>query len=153
MCINKYLFLLLFVPLFSCFGVKQIHGYKKIKKEIHSVSNVTIVNLLEIIDDKNKPPSSWERIPSRDGIGIVETTVLKYTKRYSKKKFQIKPIQFQSDSATNANILTLFNKLDSVKSIDEYVIDTSLSNLFSSVSDRYILLGDYKRFGTKKHNF
>jgi hypothetical protein len=124
----------------SCFGVKQIHNYKKVKKEIDSVSNIVIINLLEVQYDKNRKYSEWEQIHSNYCDSVVLSTITKFINKYSKRKFKINTVPFQSDSIVNRRVVDLFGKLESIKKIDTFRIDDSFINAFSEINDRYILL-------------
>lgn len=139
---NRPKCLLIIITLLSinCFGIKQIHNYKKIKKDINTISNVIIVNLLEVQYDKNIKSSEWGAKHSNRCDSIAFFRISQYIKNYSNRKFKIRTISYKSDSLLNSHIVNLLGKLDSTKIIDSIQINNNLINAFSDIADRYILL-------------
>jgi len=124
----------------NCFGIKQIHRYGRLKKEINYVGTITIVNLLEIKDNNQKAPMLWERVPSITNDSIAAAKISNYLNGHATNKMTIKSTPFISDSLTNYTIRTLFTELDTIKNFDTYILNVDITKAFSSIADRYILL-------------
>jgi hypothetical protein len=124
----------------NCFGIKQIHHYKRIKKQIHSVSNVIIVNMPQLKENKKKRKSEWDQVRSDHCDSFMTNKIEKYVQEYSRKDFVIRTVPFQTDPSLNSIMQYLFDGLEKAKRIETVRIDDGLLDALSSIDNPYILL-------------
>ena len=139
MTISKYL-VFISLLLFDCYGVKQIHNYRHVKRDISSISNVVVVNLLEVQYNKNEATTGWPRQKSAYCDSIAMDHISQYLKKYFYRKYETKVVSIASDSLLNQNLLEFFNLLDTTKNIDSFNVSNNVVGLFANINDRYILL-------------
>ena len=134
------IFILITLLFMNCLEIKQINRFASLKKEINSVSCITIVNLHEVKYDKQKAPELWERVPSFAGDSITTMKINNYLKWYYSDKMTVKTTSFTSDSLINYNIAKLFNELGSIQKFDTCILNDTLIKALTTIDDRYIML-------------
>jgi hypothetical protein len=141
MKIGRCLAVLLIVITVDCsMGIKCIENYRRNKREIHSINCITKVHFVKVIDDKNKPTYSWNRIPSEGANKFAENKIREYVNFYSKKKFEIIQDTFQIDSVAYARVRLLSAQLDTVNKIDSIKIDERLIESLKEIKNDNVLI-------------
>jgi hypothetical protein len=79
-------------------GIKSIHGYRKVKKEIDSVICVINVNFSKVVDDQNIQPSHWKQIPSPEFNTTASKKIEDFVSIYSRRSHitSFKCVQYDS---------------------------------------------------------
>jgi hypothetical protein len=121
-------------------GIKLIHGYRKVKKEIDSAICVVDVNFSRVVDDQNTKPSEWKQIPSPEFITIASKRIEDFVSIYSRRSHITSFKCVQYDSIQRLIISEMFKQLDSINQIDWFSIDDKVLSLFNVTPSRYVLL-------------
>jgi hypothetical protein len=121
-------------------GIKLIHGYRKVKKEIDSAICVVDVNFSRVVDDQNTKPSEWKQIPSPEFITIASKRIEDFVSIYSRRSHITSFKCVQYDSIQRLIISEMFKQLDSINQIDWFSIDDKVLSLFDVTPNRYVLL-------------
>jgi hypothetical protein len=121
-------------------GIKLIHSYRKVKKEIDSAICVVDVNFSRVVDDQNTQPSHWKQIPSPEFNTTASKRIEDFVSIYSRRSHisDFKNVKF--NIVQRGMISEMFYQLDTTKHIDQITVKDEVIELFSTFTNRYVLM-------------